>query len=134
MQQLTGKGPTFRERHWRVVAFLECGVEVAAGSLLTHHLSQNGVGGGDSPHSSSREAQTFRVFFQKQLSRLWCPVAGCLGGAYSRTNPRIHFAHRHIPGTVVILEEDICPYTRCHQCDTFVPQKALNCRHLAIEF
>ena len=32
---------------------------------------------------------------------------------------------------IVILEESNRPYPRCPQCGMFVPQKALNCRHLA---
>ena len=31
---------------------------------------------------------------------------------------------------VVILDKGNCPYPMCPQCDMFVPQKALNGRHL----
>ena len=75
-----------------------------------------------------------QVSFPKHLSRLQCPVAGCLGGDLSWTNLRVHFAHRHVGETIVILEEGNCPYPRCPQCDMFVPQKALNGRHLTTAF
>ena len=55
---------------------------------------------------------------------------GCLGGASSRTNLRIHFEHRHVRDVIVILQEGNLTYPRCPQCDMFVPQKALNGRHL----
>ena len=48
-RRATGKGPTFREQQRRRVEFPECGVEVAAGSLLTHCQIQNGVGWGTPP-------------------------------------------------------------------------------------
>ena len=78
------------------------------------------------------EAQTYRVSFLKHLSRLWCLVAGCLGGASSRTNLRIHFVHCHVRDAIVILEEGNRPYPRFPQCDMFVPHKALNGQHLSL--
>ena len=39
-----GIGPTFPERQRRRVEFPKCGLEVAAGSLLTHRQSQNSMG------------------------------------------------------------------------------------------
>ena len=43
---------------------------------------------------------------------------------------RAHFVHRHVQGTVVMLEEGNPPHPRCPQCDLQVPRKALNGRHL----
>ena len=85
---------------------------------------------GGHPPPPPREAQTYQVYFPKHSPSLQCPVAGCLGGASSRTNLRIHFVHRHVWDTTVILEEGSRPYPRCPQCNMFVPQKALTCRHL----
>ena len=34
-----------------------------------------------------------------------CPVEGCLGRAATRTVMRVHFLHRHVLDTMVILEE-----------------------------
>ena len=51
---------------------------------------------------------------------------GCLGGASSQTNLRVHFAHRHVWDTIVTLEEGSFPYPRCPKYNMFVTQKALN--------
>ena len=43
---------------------------------------------------------------------------------------RVHFLHRHVLDTVVILEEGNSPHPRCARCDMQVPRRALNGRHL----
>ena len=43
---------------------------------------------------------------------------------------RVHFMHRHIHNTVVMLEEGNLPPPRCPRCDLQVFRKALNGRHL----
>ena len=43
---------------------------------------------------------------------------------------RVHFVHRHVHYTVVILEEGNLPIPRCPRCDLQVPRRALNGRHL----
>ena len=43
---------------------------------------------------------------------------------------RVHFLHRHVHDTVVILEEGNLPLPRCPRCDLQVSRKALNGRHL----
>ena len=43
---------------------------------------------------------------------------------------RVHFVHRHVHDTVVILEEVNPPLPRCPRCDLQVSRKALNGRHL----
>ena len=83
-------------------------------------------------HGVGRE--TYRVYFPKYLLQLRCLVEGCLGWALRQTNLNIHFVHRHIRDTVLILEEGNRPYPRCSQCDMFVVQKALNGRHLTTDF
>ena len=42
---------------------------------------------------------------------------------------RVHFLHRHVLDTVVILEEGNLPDPRCARCDMLVPWRALNGRH-----
>ena len=42
---------------------------------------------------------------------------------------QVHFVHRHVFDTVVILEEVNFPHPRCAWCNMQVPQKALNERH-----
>ena len=43
---------------------------------------------------------------------------------------RVHFVHRHVHDTVVMLEEGNLPLPRCPRCDLQVSRKALNGRHL----
>ena len=43
---------------------------------------------------------------------------------------RVHFVHRHVHITMVILEEGNLPLPRCLLCDLQVSMKALNGRHL----
>ena len=43
---------------------------------------------------------------------------------------RVHFVHRNVHDTVVILEEGNLPLPRCPRCDLQVSRKALNGRHL----
>ena len=61
-----------------------------------------------------------------------CPVEGCPGKLTTRTEMRVHFVHRHVLDTVVMLEEGNFPQPRCARCDMQVPRKALNGRHLGI--
>ena len=43
---------------------------------------------------------------------------------------RVHFVHRHVQDTVVMLEEGNLPHPWCPRCNLQVPRKALNGRHL----
>ena len=43
---------------------------------------------------------------------------------------RVHFVHRHVHNTVVILEEGNLPLPRCPWCNLQVSRRALNGRHL----
>ena len=43
----------------------------------------------------------------------------------------VHFLHRHVFDTVVILEEGNLPQPRCARCDMLVPWRDLNGRHPA---
>ena len=47
----------------------------------------------------------------------------------TRTAMRMHFVHRHVLDTVVILEEGNFPRPRCARCDMQVPRRALKGRH-----
>ena len=59
-----------------------------------------------------------------------CPVEGCLGDLATSTAMRVHFVHRHVHYTVVILEEGNLPLPGCPRCNLQVTRKALNGRHL----
>ena len=54
----------------------------------------------------------------------------CLGVSATRAVMRVHFVHRHVHDTVVILEEGNLPLPRCPRCNLQVSRKALNGRHL----
>ena len=43
---------------------------------------------------------------------------------------QVHFVHRHVHNTVVMLEDGTPPRPRCPRCDLQVIRKALNGRHL----
>ena len=59
-----------------------------------------------------------------------CPVERCLGVLATRATMRVHFVHRHVHDTVVIMEEGNLPLPRYPRCDLQVSRKALNGRHL----
>ena len=46
-----------------------------------------------------------------------------------RTATQVHFVHRHVLDTVMILEEGNFPHPWCARCDMLVPRRALNGRH-----
>ena len=82
---------------------------VAAGSLASHLMTQNGrvvetqrswrtpaAGGGP---------QTFRMAFLAKGGPQSCPVEGFPVQAATRTAMRVHFLHYHVLYTVVIMEE-----------------------------
>ena len=62
--------------------------------------------------------------------RRQCPVEGLPGVSATRAAMRVHFVHRHVHDTVVILEEGNIPLPRFPRCDLQVSRKALNGRHL----
>ena len=49
--------------------------------------------------------------------------------AATRAEMWVHFVHRHVHDTIVILEEGNLPLPRCPRCDLRVPRRALNGRH-----
>ena len=57
-------------------------------------------------------------------------MEGCPGVLATRTAMQVHFVHRNVHDTVVILEEGNPPLPRCPRCDLEVSRKALNGRHL----
>ena len=48
----------------------------------------------------------------------------------TRAAMRVHFVHRHVHNTVVILEEGNLPLPRYPRCNLQVFRKAINGRHL----
>ena len=68
--------------------------------------------------------------FSTKGGRRQCPVEICPGVSATRAAMRVHFVHRHVHDTVVILEEGNLPLPRCPRCNLQVSRKALNERHL----
>ena len=72
----------------------------------------------------------YKMSFPAKDGRRQCPVKGCPGVSATRAAMRVHFVHRHVHDTVVILEEGNLTLPRCPRCDLQVSRKALNGRHL----
>ena len=47
-----------------------------------------------------------------------------------RTAMRVHFLHRNVRDTVIIIEEGNLPHPRFPRCDILLPWRALNRQHL----
>ena len=73
----------------------------------------------------------YRMDFPAKGGPRSCLVEGCPGRAMTRTAIRVHFLHRHVRNTFVILEEGNPPHPQCPRCDMLVPCCALNGRHFA---
>ena len=110
----------------------ECGAELAAGSLSIHMMTRHGK---VAPQRHLWAPQTtggpriYKMNFPKG-SRRQCLVEVCPGVSETRAAMRVHFVHRHVHDTVVILEEVNLPLPRCPRCDLQVSRRALNGRHL----
>ena len=71
------------------------------------------------------------MHFPAKGGRRRCPVERCRGVLATRAAMRVHFVHRHVHDTVVILEEgNLPPYHGAPRCDLQVSRKALNGRYL----
>ena len=102
------------------------GKELAKGSLVAHRQTQHGVekwgsGKEDDKEGRGDEPRTFRMVFPEKTGPRPCPVEGFSGRAGTRTAMWLHFWHRHVRDTVVILEEENLSHPRCPLCDMMVP-------------
>ena len=131
-RRMTGVVPSFRERQRERVQCPECELELTAGSLTAHRQAQHGKERPPqwaTPHATPDPRLYNRVSFPRASRSIGCPVEVCEGRVTTRTNLRIHFVHRHMWNTIVILEEGNRPHPRCPSCDMFIPWAALNRRH-----
>ena len=78
----------------------------------------------------SREPQIYSMAFPTKGDPRKFLVEGCRGQEAMQTAMRVHFLHRHVRDTVIILEEGNLPHPRCPMCDIIVPWKSLNRRHI----
>ena len=132
-RRLTGVGKTFTERQRERVACGKCGTVIAAGSMPSHMMTRHGKAATRRhlwTHRTIGEPRLYKMSFPAKDSRRRCPVEGCPGVSATRAATRVHFVHRHVHDTVVILEEGNLPLPRCPRCDLQVSRKALNRRHL----
>ena len=64
---------------------------------------------------------------------IFCLVEGCQVWATIWNNLQVHFVHRHMSYTLVILEEGNQNHPLYPKCYMFVPGWALNGHHISTE-
>ena len=74
--------------------------------------------------------RTYKMSFPEKEVPRRCPVTGCPGDLATWTVMWVHFIHRHVQNTVVMLEEGSLPLPWFPRCDLLVSRKVLNGRHL----
>ena len=134
-RQTKGSRPSYQERQWGWVQCMECGEEMAIGSLEGHIQTQHGKEAGGTwcweATAPGGELHTYRMALPTALGPRNCPIEGCPGQAATRTVMQVHLFHRNIRDTVTILEEGTPPHPRFTQRNMLVPWRALNGRHLS---
>ena len=101
---------------------------------MTHCQNEYGVEkGGLGPERNKEDwgddTITYSMAFPAMEVPRTFPVEGCSGWVSTRTEMRVHFCHRHIRDTVVILEEVNLSHPRLPLCDILVPWWDLNGKH-----
>ena len=132
-RRLTGEGKSYVERQCERVECAECGEQLTVGSMSSHLMTRHGKAAGRRRQWTTQTeagAQVYRMSFPTKGGPRRCPVEGCPGKLVTRMAMRVHFVHRHVFNTVVMLEEGNSPHPRCARCDMQVPWKALNGLHL----
>ena len=132
-RRLTGEGKSYTERQREWMECAECGEQLAVGSMSSHIMTRHGKAEGQRRQWKPQKetgAQIYRMSLPTKGGPQQCPVEGCPGTLETRTAMRVHFVHRHVQDTAVMLEEGNPPHLRCARCDMQVPRKALNGRHL----
>ena len=106
-RRVTGVGPTYRERLKGQVACGECVEMLEVGSLSSHLMTQHGRAAGRWRKLISLAVgigpHIYRMSLPAKGGPRKCPVAGCPGRVATRTEMRVHFVHRNVLDTVVIL-------------------------------
>ena len=121
------------ERQREQIECVDCGEFLAVGSMSSHLMTRHRKAAGRrrswTPQMEGG-GKTYRMSSPTKGGPRRCPVEGCPGALATRTAMRVHFVHRHVQDTVVMLEEGKLPHPRCPRCDMQVPRKALNGRQL----
>ena len=79
------------------------------------------------------ETRIYRMVFPVKEGPRTFLVEECSGRASTRTTMRVHFWHRNVRDTMVILEGGKLPQPRFPLCDMMVMWKALNGTHRRTE-
>ena len=115
-RRVTGVGRSYAERQQERVARGECGEVLAVRSMSSHLMNQHGKAASRrqlwNPQADGGP-RTYKMSFPAKGGMRRCPVEGCPGALATRTAMRVHFVHRHVHDTVVILEEGNLPLPRC---------------------
>ena len=157
-RQLTGEGPTYRDRALAKVQCLQCGAVVARQHLQKHRTTKRcRLARGTYQPTAEVEARvaseavvvtppsapsTYAVSIPHHYPEVVeCPVPGCAfrlapDARQKRFAMRSHFRRRHVRDTFLVLEEGILP--RCPRCGLFAGnaltddhQTSADCRRFA---
>ena len=93
----------------------ECGEQLAFGSMSSNLMTRHGKLEGRRLQWTTQtedRAQVYWMSFPEKGGPRICPVEGCLGKLATMTAMRVHFVHRHVLDTVVMLEEGNFPQPR----------------------
>ena len=108
-RRIMGEGDSYRERQRDRVKCEGCREQLAVGSLSSHMMTRHGKAAGQrrqwNTPEEGRVPQEYWMSFPKKGGPRTCPVEGCPGKMATRTAMRVHFVHRHVLDTVVMLEE-----------------------------
>ena len=114
--RVTGVGKSYAERQQERVACEECGEVIAVGSMSIHLMTRHGKAAARqhlwAPQTDGG-TRTYKMSFPAKGDRRRCPVEICPGVLATRTEMRVHFVHRHVHDTVVMMEEGKLPLPRC---------------------
>ena len=116
-RKVTGVGPTYSEILKVQVACGESGEMLTVRSMSSHLMTQHGRAAGRRRQWNTSAAgsgpQSYRMSLLAKGGPQKFLVAGCPGRVATRTAMRVHFVHRHVLNTVVILEEGNFSHPRC---------------------
>ena len=131
---MNSEGDSNRLSHIRQVICMECGVDLPSTSLVAHMETQHVILVCSVATTTLGMIHAPLVEYRSVLLRkspsIFCLVEGCPGRATNSPNLRIHFMHRHVEDTILILSEVAIPHPRCDQYDIFIPREALATGHL----
>ena len=98
---------------------------MVVGSLVVHRQTQHVV---DMLRRNQWETplpdgdpQTYWMSFPTATGLWEFPVEGCRWRAETMKAMGVHFLHRHVWDTILILEEGNPPHPRCPRCEIMVP-------------